>query len=159
MKLWLKVSVCLFFVAGTASAQNPKKSTPEERAAWAASLHKFEAHPLDDQALNEAAQAMNRIQAVDDVVIAPCGLFAEFPQKWNKATPILFYLLALSAYQTETGKSDSMGENLYATRSVLKAYANAVEQNPKLRDKRFDAVAKVDADGKLEDLARKVGCR
>lgn len=154
----LKISLCCFLVFGTAFAQNPKKSTPEERAAWAATLHKLEANPLDDQAMNEAGQAANRLTRVDDVVIAPCGLFAEFPQKWNKASPILIYLLALSAYQVETGKNDSTGSNLYATRSVLKAYAAAIAKDPKLRDKKIESLAKMDADGRLPELAKKDNC-
>jgi hypothetical protein len=155
----LKVSLCCFLVFGTVFAQNPKKSTPEERQQWADALHKLEANPLDDQVMKEAGQAANRLTVVDDVTISPCGLFAEFPQKWNKASPILIYLLALSAYQVETGKNDATGSNLYATRSVLKAYASAVAQNPKLRDKKIDALAKMDADGQLPELAKKDGCR
>jgi hypothetical protein len=154
----LKVFLCYFIVIGTAFAQNPKKSTPEERAAWAATLHKLEANPLDDQAMSEAAQAANRLTIVDDVVISPCGLFAEFPQKWNKAQPVLIYLLALSAYQVETGKNDTMGSNLYAIRSVLKAYASAVAKDPKLRDKKIDSLAKMDAEGRLTELAKKDSC-
>jgi hypothetical protein len=154
----LNIFLCCFLAFGSVFGQDPKKSTPEERQQWADKLHKLEANPLDDQAMHEAALAANRLTVVDDVTISPCALFAEFPQKWNKAQPILIYLLALSAYQVETGKNDAAGSNLYATRSVLKAYASAIAKDPKLRDKKFDSLAKMDADGKLSELAKKDHC-
>jgi len=141
------------------TAQTKTKSTPEERAQWAVTLHKLETDPTSDATITEAAHAGNRLYDVDDVNISICGVFAEFPQKWNKATPVLIYLLALSAYQVETDKHDAYGENLYATRSVLKAYGNAVAKDPKLRDKKMDKLAALEASGKLDELMSKDGCK
>jgi hypothetical protein len=156
----LVATAALFLVvSSSAIAQSGTKSTPEERQGWATTLHKLEADPLNEQVQQEAAQAANRLKDVDDVTIAPCGLLAELPNKWNKSWGIVIYLLGLSAYQVETGKSDTVGENLYATRSVLKAYASAIAKDPKLRDKKLDNLAKIDADGKLPDLAAKEKCQ
>jgi hypothetical protein len=81
------------------------------------------------------------------------------PNKWNKSWGVVIYLLGLSAYQVETGKNDSTGENLYAMRSVLKAYASAVATDPKLHDKKLEGLSKMDADGNLPDLAAKDNCK
>jgi hypothetical protein len=153
------VALLVPFTSTVAIAQTGTKSTPEERQSWAATLHKLEASPLDEHAQDEAAHAANRLKDVDDVTISPCGLFAELPNKWNKSWGVVIYLLGLSAYQVETGKNDSTGENLYAMRSVLKAYASAISTDPKLHDKKLDALSKMDADGKLLDLAAKDNCR
>lgn len=150
----------LIIAASTSLAQaGGKSSTPEERAQWAATLHKFEASPLDPQVQQEAAQAANRLKDVADVVISPCGLFTEVPNKWDKSWGIVYYLLGLSAYQVETGKNDNGGENLYALRSVLKAYASAIAQDPKLRDKKLDALSQMEAAGKLDTLLTKDKCQ
>ncbi len=145
--------------ASFAAAQSGTKSTPEERSGWATTLHKFEAHPLDEHVQSEAAHAANRLKDVDDVVISPCGLFAELPNKWNKSWGVVIYLLGLSAYQVETGKNDVPGENLYAFRSVLKAYASAIAADPKLRNKKLDALSKMDTDGKIPELVAKENCK
>lgn len=151
-------AVLLGLMSISSSAQTDKKSTPEERQAWAATLHKMEADPLDAQVQAEAAHAANRLKDVDDVTIAPCGTFAEFPVKWNKSWGVVIYLLAMSAYQVETGKGDVRGENLYAMQSLVKAYGSAVAKDPKLRDKKFEQLSKLEADGKLAELLDKDKC-
>ena len=152
-------ALIVLFASTVAIAQTGTKSTPEERQSWASTLHKLEANPLDEHVQDEAAHAANRHKDVDDVTISPCGLFAELPNKWNKSWGVVIYLLGLSAYQVETGKNDSTGENLYAMRSVLKAYASAVATDPKLHDKKLEGLSKMDADGKLPDLAAKDNCK
>lgn len=156
-----RAAASLLFLSASLAlvAQSGPKSTPEERQSWAATLHKIEANPLDAKVQDEAAHAANRLKDVDDVTISPCGIFAELPNKWNKSWGVVIYLLGLSAYQVETGKSDSAGENLYAFRSVLKAYAAAIATDPKLRDKKLDSLSKMDADGKLPDLMAKDNCQ
>ena len=155
----VSVALLSFFVSSVAVAQSGTKSTPEERRSWAATLHKIEANPLDERVQDEAAHAANRLKDVDDVVISPCGIFAELPNKCNKSWGVVIYLLGLSAYQVETGKGDSAGENLYALRSVLKAYASAIATDSKLRNKQLDTLSKMDADGKLPDLMAKDNCQ
>ena len=142
----------LLLVTCVSHAQSGKKSSPEERQQWAATLHQFEADPLNPAVQAEASHAANRLNEVDDVTIAPCGTFAEMPIKWNKSWGVVIYLLGLSAYQVETGKSDTPGENLYALRSVLKAYAAAIQKDPKLHDKKLDQLSAMEAAGKLPDL-------
>ena len=149
-------ALCLAVFA--AQAQSGPKSTPEERQQWAVTLHKFEADPLDTHVQAEAAHAANRLKDVDDVTIAPCGMFAELPTKWDKSWGVVVYLLAMSAYQVESGKSDTPGENLYALRSVLKTYASAVAKDPKLKDKKLDQLSSMEAAGKLQDLLPKDSC-
>ena len=148
----------LLIIVCSSEAQTGKKSTPEERQQWATTLHKFEANPLDSEVQAKAAHAANRLNEVDDVTIAPCGTFAELPNKWNKSWGVVVYLLALSTYQVETGKSDTAGENLYAMRSVLKLYAAAIAKDPKLHDKKLDQLSKMEADGKLQELLAKDHC-
>ena len=148
----------LVVTACSCGAQSGKTSTPEERQQWAATLHRFEADPLNADVQAEAAHAANRLSAVDDVTISPCGAFAEFPNKWNKSWGVVVYLLGLSAYQVETGKSDTPGENPYAMRSLLKTYAAAIAKDPKLRDKKMDQLSTMEADGKLTDLLAKDEC-
>lgn len=152
-------AIALLALCCVASAQTGKKSTPEERAQWAATLHRFEADPTNPGTLQEAAHAANRLNEVDDVAISPCGSFAEFPQKWNKATPVLIYLLALSAYQVGTGKNDTYGANLYAVQSVLKAYVAGTAKDASLRDKKFDRLVQMQADGKLDEMMKKDQCQ
>jgi hypothetical protein len=155
----LIAAIALFSLAYIATpAQTGTKSTPEERQAWAATLHKLEADPLDPQVQAEAAHAANRLKDVDDVTIAPCGTFAEFPVKWNKSWGVIAYLLAMSTYQVETGKTDTRGENLYAMHSLLKTYASAIAKDPKLHDKKFEQLSQMDAQGKLGDLLDKDKC-
>jgi len=153
----LKVSLCCFLVFGTVFAQNPKKSTPEERQQWADALHKLEAQPEDAAALKTAQHALERLIEVDDVTISPCA-FKELPDNYKPFKPILFYTLALSAYQVETGKNDGLGSNVYALRSALKAYNSELTANPKAHDKKLDRLLKLDADGQLEAVITKDGC-
>jgi len=152
------IFAALLFAVCSSQAQSGKKSTPEERQQWAVLLHKFESDPLNADVQQETAHAANRLQDVDDVTIAPCGLFAEFPTKWNKSWGVMVYLLAMAVYQVETGKSDTSGENLYALRSVLKTYNSAIAKDPKLRDKKLDQLNTMDKDGKLPDLIMKDHC-
>jgi hypothetical protein len=148
------VSVC---ICSSLLAQNPKKSTQEERKQWADALHKLEAQPGDADTLKVALHAMDRLVEVDDVTISPCA-FKELPENYKPFKPILFYTLALSAYQVETGKDDAIGSNVYGIRSALKAYNSELAINPKAHDKKLDRLIKLDADGQLEALVVKDGC-
>ena len=138
-------------------AQNPKKSTPEERQQWADALHKLEAQPEDVPSLKVALHALDRLIEVDDVTISPCA-FKALPKNYKPFKPVMFYTLALSAYQVETGKNDALGSNVYALRSVLKAYASELALNPKAHDKKLDRLAKLDTDGQLSAEVEKIGC-
>jgi hypothetical protein len=149
--------LCCLLILTTASAQTGKKSTPEERKQWAEALHQLEAKPENDAALSAARHALDRLVEVDDVTISPCA-FETFPGNYKPFKPIMFYTLALSAYQVETGKNDSIGSNVYALRSILKAYTSELAMSPKAHDKKLDRLAKADADGQLEDVVRKAGC-
>jgi hypothetical protein len=149
--------VVLLFLRTSVIAQNPKKSTPEERQQWADALHKLEAKPEDPEAEQAARHALDRLIEVDDVTISPCA-FKELPDNYKPFKPVIFYTLALSAYQVETGKSDALGSNVYAIRSALKAYSSELATNPKAHDKKLDRLAKLDADGQLPAEIEKIGC-
>jgi len=150
----LLISLCFF---PPLLAQNPKKSTPEERQQWADTLHKLEAQPEDAATLKLAQHALERLIEVDDVTISPCA-FKELPDNYKPFHPVLFYTLGLAAFQVETGKNDGLGSNVYALHSVLKAYNTELATNPKAHDKKLDRLAKLDADGQLEELIIKDGC-
>jgi hypothetical protein len=154
----LASALLIVILCSSAFAQDNKKSTPEERQQWADTLHKLEAHPEDAAALKAAGHALDRLIEVDDVTIAPCA-FKEFPANYKPFKPILFYTLALSAYQVETHKDDAIGSNVYAIRSVLKAYSSELATNPKAHDKKLDHLAQLDTDGQLAVLIEKDGCK
>jgi hypothetical protein len=84
--------------------------------------------------------------------------FQRTPRQLQALQAHLFYTLALSAYQVETGKNDSLGSNVYAIRSALKAYNSELATNPKAHDKKFDHLLKLDADGQLSPEVEKLGC-
>jgi hypothetical protein len=79
--------VAILFLSTSLLAQNPKKSTPEERQQWAEALHKLEANPDDAQAQQTARHALDRLIEVDDVTITPCA-FKELPDNYKPFKPI-----------------------------------------------------------------------
>jgi hypothetical protein len=58
--------VAILFLSTSLLAQNPKKSTPEERQQWAEALHKLEANPDDAQAQQTARHALDRLKELPD---------------------------------------------------------------------------------------------
>jgi len=141
-------------------AQDP--TTPDQRKHWAEVAHKFEAAPLDGDALHDARFTVAEIATSHDFHPAACEAFyTEFNEsKYLYHAQIrLLYLLGVTAYQVEAGKTDTEGANLYALHSVVKGYTAILHDEPKETDKQLDQLAKSDAAGKLSDVIKKQGCK
>lgn len=134
-------------------------STPEERAQWAATTHQLESGPLDDAVSARGDAAVQRIMDVHDFHVALCQeYFEEFRAlHYTYQHAILRqYLLAAAAFQVEhpDQASDYFATNLYAVKSVLKAYS-AILAVKNAKSKVLDDLEKKQSEGTLDDEVRK----
>src|SRR4051812_22474932 len=84
-------------------------TTPDDHKHWAEVAHKFETAPLDDDAFHDARFTVAQIAVSHDFHAVLCEAFyTEFNEsKYIYHAQIrLLYLLGVTAYQVETGKTD-----------------------------------------------------
>jgi len=159
----LRSVISLLLVLGSVSfcrSQDSKTSTPQERAHWAEVLHQLETQPLDPALNQQAAAVFKRLVEVSDFHMSICPVIGELPEKkYKNVGPIMqLFTLGLAAYQVETGKTDGLGANVYALHSVLKGYNSILAIDPKAKDKKLDALMKMDTEDKLPELVQKKKC-
>lgn len=134
-------------------------STPDERAQWAATTHQLEGSPLDNAVSARGDAAVQRIMDVHDFHVALCQeYFEEFRGlHYTYQHAILRqYMLAAAAFQVEhpDQASDYFATNLYAVKSVLKAYGVILTEKD-AKSKVLDDLAKKQSEGKLDDEVHK----
>ncbi len=157
--LFLPLLVLLFSVQSSFGQTQDEK----DRAAFLRNTRVLEKIPLDPNA--EAARNWNFkwLTETEDVTITVCGDSLDlFPKKNKKVNGALgmqiLFGTAVYKLNNPDKKDDEKSALLAGIESALRSYEAMIDKNPKIKNKKIDALIEKRDKGELKDFVDKFGC-
>ncbi|HXH40414.1 MAG TPA: hypothetical protein VNN08_17420 [Thermoanaerobaculia bacterium] len=141
--------VLTIVLALSAAAQT--KSTPEERRWAVETTHWLEEHPTDAEGKSRSAALMRWWVAVPDLTLSSCPMLLEMKNESVGEAVVTQAMFSWGAWMIEHPEASRADLVMAGVEGGLRAYANAVSKDEKLRDSFLDQLVAAQAAGKLKE--------
>lgn len=141
----------LIVVATSVSAFAARTSTAEERKRIVETTRWLEEHPLSPDAKPRAAEVLTWWIGVPDLTLSACPLLLDVKNKKIGPTVATQAMLSTGAFIIEHPNGSRAEQVQAGVEGALRAYANAVKSDEKMRDRFLDELLAAHAAGKLKE--------
>lgn len=155
------VVVCLGLLLASAVSRaqdTPGPSTEADRQQVLASIHSWQADPLDPQANNQLVSVYKSFSNFTDITVHVCTLLDGLPKGDKKDSVTIFsgQVMAQAEFVIENSgkKVDRLAEYEAGVEGALRVYEVLLKTNPQDRQKYLDDLIRRRNDGTLDDFVK-----